>query len=169
MQTIMEMARKLAYAMHVVSGFFLIAMMVTVLLDVITRSLFGMTEGSLDLTFIGGVEIVSYSLLFTILFALPHSIQRGQVIVDLFTEQMSERLKSILAGVYTLGFGMLGLGMTIRFYEAVGRLSSSGETTQDLLIPMSYLFAMATFAVAVLALRGLLVALQQFLNSGRSS
>lgn len=167
MKPIMDGAKKVAFYMHWISGVLLIVMMVTILLDVITRAVFGATKGSVDLTFNGGVEIVSYSLLFCIMFALPYSVRRGQVIVDLFTGGMSERLKGILAGVYTLGFGLLGFGMTVKFYEAVGRLSQSGETTQDLLIPMAYIYSVAAFAAAMLALRGLLVALQQFMDSGR--
>lgn len=167
MKLIMDVARKVSYYMHWTSGVLLIVMMVTILLDVISRATFGATKGSVDFTFNGGVEIVSYSLLFCIMFSLPYSVRRGQVIVDLFTGAMSERLKGILAGVYTLGFGLLGLGMTVRFYDAVGRLSQSGETTQDLLIPMYYIFVVATFAAAVLAIRGLLVAIQQFIDSGR--
>ncbi len=167
MKVLMDTARKLAFYMHWVSGVLLIVMMVTILLDVISRAAFGATKGNVDFTFNGGVEIVSYSLLFCIMFALPYSVRRGQVIVDLFTGGMSERLKGILAGVYTLGFGVLGFGMCVKFVEAFERLNLSGETTQDLLIPMNYIFAVAAFAAGVLALRGLLVAIQQFIDSGR--
>ncbi len=167
MKPIMDGAKKIAFYMHWISGFLLIAMMVTILIDVIARAVFGATSGSVDFTFNGGVEIVSYCLLFCIMFALPYSVRRGQVIVDLFTGNMSERLKGILAGFYTLGFALLGVGMTVKFYEAVGRLLQTGETTQDLLIPMYYIFIVATFAAAVLAVRGVLVAIQQFIDSGR--
>ncbi|NVK18875.1 MAG: TRAP transporter small permease [Methylocystaceae bacterium] len=167
MRAIMDGAKRIAFYMHWTSGVLLIVMMVTILIDVISRAVFGATKGSVDFTFNGGVEIVSYSLLFCIMFALPYSVRRGQVIVDLFTGAMSERLKGILAGIYTLGFALLGFGMATEFYKATGRLYQSGETTQDLLIPMFYIFAVATFAAAVLAVRGVLVAIQQFIDSGR--
>lgn len=167
MDAIMRAARRLAFYLHWVSGVLLIVMMVTILLDVASRAIFGASKGSVDFTFNGGVEIVSYSLLFCILFALPYSVRRGQVTVDLFTGGLSERVKGILAGIYTLGFGLLGLGMSVRFYNAVGRLQDTGETTQDLLIPMFYIYAVATFAAVVLTIRGLLVAVQQFMDSRR--
>lgn len=167
MRPIMDFARKIAFYMHWAGGVLLIVMMLTILLDVVSRAVFGATKGSVDFTFNGGVEIVSYSLLFCILFALPYSVRRGQVIVDLFTGNMSEQLKGILAGVYTLGFALLGLGMTVKFYEAVGRLNDTGETTQDLLIPMSYIIAVACFAAFMLMVRGFLVAIQQFMDSRR--
>ncbi|MCP3871171.1 MAG: TRAP transporter small permease [Gammaproteobacteria bacterium] len=147
--------------MHTLSGVILIGMMVTVLLDVITRLIFRVSSGEVDITFQGGVEVVSYSLLFMVLFTLPHSVSRSQVIVDLFTERMDGRLKSLFAGIYTLGFGLFGVGMAVRFFESMGRVARSGETTQDLLIPMTWLYGIAAFAATVLALRGILVAWHQ--------
>ena len=166
MISLTEAVRRLALAMHVLSGILLIGMMVTVLLDVISRGVFGASGGEIDFTFQGGVGIVSYGLLFMVLFTLPHSVGRSQVVVDLFTQQMSGRLKALLAGIYTFGFGLLGLGMAVRFFEAVGRVAETGETTQDLLIPMTFIYGATAFATAVLALRGLLVAVQQ-LKAGR--
>lgn len=168
MNIVMSTVHRVAHAMHLVSGLLLLSMMIVVLLDVSTRTLFGMSGGRMDFTFRGGVEIVSYSLLFMILFTLPYSVSRGQVIVDLFTERMSERLKALLAGIYTLGFGLLGLGMAIRFFEASARVAESGETTQDLLIPMSYIFAITAFATSMLALRGLLVGIQELKASRKT-
>lgn len=164
----MNAAHRVAHAMHVVSGILLLVMMFTVLVDVVTRTLFGASGGRIDLTFRGSVEIVSYGLLFMVLFALPYSVSRGQVIVDLFTEQLSDRLKAVLSGVYTFGFGLLGLGMSIRFFEATARVAETGETTQDLLIPMQYIYAVTAVATLVLAVRGTLVAIQELRESGRS-
>lgn len=161
MRPIMEAVRRLALGMHVLSGMLLIGMMVTVLLDVISRAMFGASGGRIDFTFQGGVEIVSYGLLFMVLFTLPYSVSRSQVIVDLFTDEMSERLKALLAGIYTFGFGLLGIGMAVRFFEAAGRVAETGETTQDLLIPMTFIYGATAFATSVLALRGILVALRQ--------
>ena len=111
-------------------------MVATVLLDVATRALFGASDGAIDLTLRGGVELVSYGLLFMVLFALPHSVARGQVVVELFTERLGERPRALLAGAYLLGFALLGLGMALRFFEAGGRTLATGETSQDLLIPL---------------------------------
>jgi len=157
----MEAVRRLALAMHVFSGLLLIGMMATVLLDVISRGVFGASGGEIDFTFRGGVEVVSYGLLFMVLFTIPHSVSGSQVVVDLFTKQMSGRLKALLAGIYTFGFGLLGVGMAVRFFGAVGRVAGTGETTQDLLIPMTFIYGATAFAATVLALRGILVALRQ--------
>ena len=161
--------RGLALAMHWASGAFLIVMILAVLADVISRSLFGATRGGVDLTFRGSFEIVSYGLLFMVLFALPYSVSRGQVVVDLFTERLGEWAKGLLSGAYVIGFGLLGLGMAVRFFKAAERVAASGETTQDLLIPMWFFYAVACFAASILMLRGLLVGLEQIIRSGRRS
>lgn len=148
---------RVSYAMFLVSGFFLMSMMVIILTDVISRTIFGLTEGSVDFTFIGSVELVSYGLLFCILFSLPYSVARSQVIVDLFTENMGERMKDIFSAVYTFGFGLMGLAMTMRFFESIHKYTESGETSQDLLIPLQYIYMVTTVATAVLAIRGFLV------------
>ncbi|WP_413206807.1 TRAP transporter small permease [Rhodospirillum sp. A1_3_36] len=169
MKAIFTAAHRLAHGMHRVAGVLIVLMVLTVLLDVLSRFVFGATDGAVDFTFRGGVEIVSYCLLFMVLFSLPFSVARGQVIVDLFTENMSERLKGILSGVYLFGFGLLGLGMAIRFYEAIGQAFSTGETTQDLVVPLAHIYIVVTFAAAVLALRGFLVGLEHILESGKRS
>ena len=157
MRWLTDAVRRLAYLMHAASGVVLIAMIATVLADIVTRTAFGLSGGGINFTFRGAVEIVSYGLLIMVLFALPYSVNRGQVIVDLFTERMSERWKEALAGLFSIGFGLLGLGMAIRFSEAIGRVAATGETTQDLLIPLGYIYGIAAFGAAMLSLRGFLV------------
>lgn len=165
MKTIMNAARSIAKVMHTISSGLLVFMMLTIIAEVVTRALFGMTRGAIDLTFIGGVEIVSYTLLFMVLFSFPYSVSRSQVIVDFFTEKMGEKTKLILSAIYTSGFGFLGVGMTYRFIEATARVAHTGETTQDLLIPLTYIYALTAVATSMLAVRGFLVAIFQFIES----
>ena len=128
---------RLAYAMHAIAGVLLVSLMLTTMADVLSRMLFNLSDGGIDYTFFGGIEIVSYTLLFAILFSSALFSQQGQVIVDLFTEHMSSRKKEFLSGFYTIGFGFLGLGMCIGLYDAMQRVAENGETTQDLLIPLN--------------------------------
>lgn len=160
---------RVAQAMYFLAGALLLAMVTVILVEVIGRTLFGVTAGAIDLTFIGGIELVSFGLLFTILFTLPYAVSRGQVIVDLFTDGLSERTKGILAGVYTLGFGVLGAAMTVRFIESAHSVAASGQVTQDLLMPLSIIYGVTAFATAILALRGVLEAVRQILESVKAS
>jgi TRAP-type C4-dicarboxylate transport system permease small subunit len=168
MKKLMSAVRSFSYVMHVISGILLILMVITVLVDVATRLVFGMSGGAVNLTFPGGVEIVRYSLLLMVLFTLPYSVSRGQVVVDLFTENLPERVKGLMTGVFLIGFALLGFGMATRFYHAIWNAMSSGETTQDLLLPIWYFYALASFATTVLALRSLFVSVD-YIIYGRSS
>ncbi|RBP81076.1 TRAP transporter small permease [Marinomonas rhizomae] len=151
MKAIARIIDQITHGMHLLGGFFLIAMMVVTLFDVFTRGLFTMTDGAVDWTILGGIEMVKYSLLFTVLFILPHSVSRSQVIVDLFTERLSTKAKNGLEAVYILCFGLMGVGMSYGFYHLVEEAAMSYETTQDLLIPLTYFYAVACFATAMLA------------------
>jgi TRAP-type C4-dicarboxylate transport system permease small subunit len=165
MNFITEAARKVSYVMHILSGVLLVSMMLITMADIFSRMIFSATDGSIDVTFLGGIELISYGLLFMVLFSLPYSVSRGQVIVDLFTEGMSNRLKEFLTGFYTFGFGLLGLGMSYGLYHSMQRVAENGETTQDLLIPMQYVYGLATAPALLLALRGFLVAFERMAKS----
>ena len=159
-----QLFKRISYAMYVLSGMLLVAMMFITLADVLSRGLFQVTSGVLDLTFIGGVELIKYALLMVVLFSFPHSLNRAQVVVDLFTEDLSNRAKNALQVVYMTGFMLLALGMSYRFYHAIAQSLRSGETTQDLLIPMYYLYGVSFFATAMLALSALRCALHYLFN-----
>lgn len=145
-----------------ISAMMLTAMMLVVLADVITRALFRLTDGSFDLTFNGGIELVRFALLFAILYALPWCVDRSQVVVDLFTESLSGRKKAFLETVCFCGYTLLAAAMSTKFWNAVGHSSMSGETSQDLMFPMSYIYATTLFGTIMLAVRSLLVAGSRF-------
>ena len=151
MKVIARIIERITHGMHLLGGVFLIAMMVVTLLDVFTRGLFTVTNGAIDWTILGGIELVKYSLLFTVLFILPHSVSRSQVIVDLFTERLQPRTKQALEAMYIFCFGLMGVGMSYSFYHLVEEAAMTYETTQDLLIPLTYFYAVACFATAMLA------------------
>lgn len=157
MAVIKHFINRIAYVMHTCSGALLIGMMLVTLVDVVTRTLYGLSDGTIAFTFIGGVELIKYGLLFTVLFTLPQSVGNAQVIVDLFTEQMSEKTKIYLESFYLLGFALLGGGMTYRFYQAIEGALQSGETTQDLMIPMPWIYRIVVLATATLTLRCLIL------------
>ncbi len=164
---LLNLTDRIAGAMRIGSGMLLTSMMLVTLCDVLSRALFSATDGTLDLTFTGGVELVSYGMLFMVLLAFPYGVDKGQVIVDLFTERFRTRTKLRLEGLYMTGFAALSIGMTIRFFEVAGRMKRSGEVTQDLLIPLHLVYTLASCALAFLALRCVLLALDCFLTEGK--
>ena len=56
---------RILYGMHMISGLILVSMMFVTLADVIARKAFSLSGGTIDFTFIGGVELIKYGLLIT--------------------------------------------------------------------------------------------------------
>lgn len=138
--------------MYGISGALLVLMAVVTLADIISRAIYTHTDGSVDFTFIGGIEVVKYALMISLMFAMPEFVRQSQVIVDLFTDKLSARTHELMEGTYLIGFALLGGGISWHFYHAIESYQMYGETTQDLLIPIWYFFAVGSFAAAVLCL-----------------
>ncbi|MEI8633638.1 hypothetical protein P4S72_19270 [Vibrio sp. PP-XX7] len=61
-----------------------------------------------------------------------------------------------------LGFMLMGVGMSYRFFLSIEEVHLTGETTQDLLIPLTYFYGLTCFATAVLAVSALCEAIRLF-------
>lgn len=144
-------------ALLMISAVMLSAMLIVVLADVLSRALFRLSSGSIDVTFTGGIELIRFSLLFAILYALPWCLDRSQVVVDLFTERLSDRTKAALQALCFAGYTLLGLAMSVRFWHSIQAASVSGETTQDLMLPLTYIYAATCLGTGLLTLRALLL------------
>lgn len=170
MHTLIDWTRKVAFGLNMVAGGILVATMLVVLLEILIRTLFGITGGRLDITFHGSFELVRWGLLFTLAFCMPYSLPRAQVVVDLFTDNMSEWMKEKLAGLYTLLFGVFGFLMSYLMIESAHGAIATGETSQDLLIPMQYIYSITAVGMFMLGLRGFTVAYEQlFFRKGEGS
>lgn len=159
MTVLTRIADFIALLMYRLGGALIIFMMSVVVADVAARGLFSLTDGSLDLTFVGAIELVKFSLLFSMLFAFPHAVDKGQIVVDLFTQQMDASRLRFFTGSYTICFGFLGGTLCWRFFEAAYSATETGELTQDLLLPLSNIYYVAALALSMLAIRGLLAGL----------
>ncbi len=160
MRMLYKAVDSVALWMHRMSGLLLISMMAIVVVDVATRALFDVSDGHWDLTFLGGIELVSFGLLLCILFSLPHCVDKGQVVVDLFTQNMSKSTERLVNGLYTLAFAALWLAMSWRFYHAYTAALETMETSQDLLLPLSDIYLLVVAATFILGLRSLLVGIR---------
>ncbi|SDH05962.1 TRAP transporter small permease subunit [Roseospirillum parvum] len=138
----------------------LMAMVGVVLADIMSRTLFKLTGGGLDLTFPGGVELVSLGLLFTLLCAMPRAVESGQVVVDLTTHRLSPLGRRRLQGFFALGYAGLGAVMARHAGLDVSAAARAQETTQDLLIPLAPIHAAEAVAAGVLTLAALRVAVR---------
>lgn len=161
--------REAAFLLSLAGGVVLVGSMLTVLADIAARTLFGMTMGAVNLTFRGSYEIVRYGLLLSILYALPYALKDGQVIVELFTERLPERIKYWISGFYILFFGLFGFILTSGLLNSIERAARSGQTTQDLGIPMAYIYWLAMVGTVMLGIRGFSVAWEYFTGTETES
>lgn len=157
-----DLSRLLAKWLSNIGGVIIVVSMVTVLMEILTRFLFGATGGALDLTFRGSYEIVRYSLMLGILYALPNALKDGQVIVELFTEKWPMRWKQWVGGCYVICFGLFGWLLTTGLFESIEQAARTGQTTQDLGIPMAPIYWAAMLGTVMLGIRGFTVAWEYF-------
>lgn len=156
MDALSRVADSIAMLMYRISAVLIFVMMMLIVIDVVARLLFSLSDGGIDITFTGGIELVNFSLLFSMLFAFPHAVDKGQIVVDLFTQQMDAARLRFFTGAYTICFGFLGGALCWRFIAGGISAAESGELSQDLLIPLSGIYYIGAIALSMLAIRGLL-------------
>lgn len=159
---IVDWVRVAASWLSIFGGAILIFSMLAVLADVVTRTIFGATGGNINLTFRGSYEIVRYGLLLSMLYALPYALKDGQVFVEIFTEKLPQRIKNIMAGVFVFFFGIFGFLLTNGLLERIERAARTGETTQDLGLPLGQIYYFALIGTVMLGIRGITVSWEYF-------
>ncbi|MCD1279494.1 TRAP transporter small permease [Psychrobacter sp. CCUG 69069] len=145
-----------------IGGISLIIIVLTTMLDVTARYIFKLTGGELGFTVKGGVEIVSYFMLFALLAAFAAFVERSQIIVDVFTQKMLQSIKGYLMGLFMLGFFFIGVVFTWGLYESAIDALEYGKVTQDLRISMMPIYAISAFLSLLLAIRSLIESINIF-------
>ncbi|MGE6573174.1 TRAP transporter small permease [Psychrobacter namhaensis] len=145
-----------------IGGISLIIIVLTTMLDVTARYIFKLTDGELGFTVKGGVEIVSYFMLFALLAAFAAFVERSQIIVDVFTQKMPQSIKGYLMGLFMLGFFFIGVVFTWGLYESAIDALEYGKVTQDLRISMMPIYAISAFLSLLLAIRSLIESINIF-------
>jgi TRAP-type C4-dicarboxylate transport system permease small subunit len=167
-RNLIDWIRKLSLGFNIIGGTALILTMLIVLLEILSRTIFGLTAGSIDLTFTGSFELVQHGMMITFAYSMPYCLARGQVVVDIFTDHWPNRLKGFFSGIYTLLFGIFGFLMTFRLIESAHTAVQSGQTTQDLALPMSTIYYIAAVGMFMLGLRGFALAWEQIFNEDQA-
>ncbi|MEC9482507.1 MAG: TRAP transporter small permease subunit, partial [Halomonas sp.] len=115
--------------------------------------------GALDWSVVGGVELVSYLMLFALLAAMAANVEKGQVVVEAFSHRLNDTAKTRLNGFYLLGFAGLGLVVALGLWDSALSASRHGEVTQDLRLPMGPIYWTAAALSLLLGVRSLTFAL----------
>ncbi len=145
-----------------IGGISLVILVLVTITDVLARYTFKMTGGEFGFTVKGSVEIVSYFMLFALLAAFAAFVERSQIIVDVFTQKMSQAVKGYMMGTFMLGFFFIGLVFTWGLYESVHDAMEFGKVTQDLRISMVPIYGLSSFLSFLLAIRSLIEAINIF-------
>lgn len=148
-----------------IGGVSLIIIVLTTMLDVIARYIFKLTGGEFGFTVKGSVEIVSYFMLFALLgafAAFAAFVERSQIIVDVFTQNMSKAVKGYMMGTFMMGFFIIGIVFAWGLYESAFDAIEYGKVTQDLRISMMPIYAISAFLSVLLAIRSLIESINIF-------
>lgn len=130
----------------------LVALMGVVVVGVVTRALFTVSGGGLPIMVPGGIELATLGLTALVYASLPGAVMRSGVVVGVFTDRLGWRIKGALAGLYALVYAAGGAVLAARYAAKAGIMEARGDATQDLLIPLWWVYAGLAVACAGLAL-----------------
>ncbi|MCY0965655.1 TRAP transporter small permease [Parathalassolituus penaei] len=157
---IAEIPGYISLLMYRLAALILVVIMLIICADVTLRWLFGISDGAIDMTFSGGIEMVRFGLMFAMLLAFPHAVDKGQIIVDIFTAAMNSRYRDILDGIYLVLFGGLAALLCWRFTDAAEMARLNAEKTQDLQWPLEWLYGPAALILVMVALQAVLAGIR---------
>ncbi len=114
--------------------------------NVVARAVFSVTDGAINLMISGSIEIASIALTFMVFASLPGSATSGAVKVDIFTSRLPKSVISFLDGFFAILMAGFGIGMTYRFFFSTLRFYGRGDATQDLEVPLYFIYGTITIA-----------------------
>lgn len=156
MYALLRLSRWLEVFSRFIAGIALVSLLGVTVVDVALRFLYRLSDGALSLSVVGSVELVSYLMLFALLAAMAANVEKSQVVVEAFSHGLRDSLKARIAGVYLLGFVVLGLVLAFGLWDAAASAAAHGETTQDLRLPMAPIYYIASGLCVLLGIRCLL-------------
>ena len=159
MHALLRLSRWLEVFARFIAGLALIGLLGVTVVDVALRYLYRLSDGAFSLSVVGSVELVSYLMLFALLAAMAANVEKSQVVVEAFSHGLRDSLKARIAGVYLLGFVVLGLVLAVGLWDAAVSGASYGETPQDLRLPMAPIYTIASGLCVLLGVRCLLHAM----------
>ncbi len=142
--------------------------LVTLLLDVagnvVARTIFSATGGAVNLMISGAIEIASIALTILVFASLPRSAAFGGIKVDIFTSFLPKKAISFLDGFFAVLMAVFGFGMAYRFFSSTLEVYERGDATQDLEVPLYFIYGSITIACLALGI-GVVFSLRSIIAS----
>ena len=135
--------QRLVVLFDALAGLALALLLAVTAAGILTRVLFDLTAGRVDLLLSDAVEMATYALLITVFAAMP-------VTVEVFSRTWPVWLTAALDRFWSLTFGTLAALLAWRYAEESLAVLARGDTTQDMQLPLwiFYAFAVPAFAAA---------------------
>lgn len=162
MDFLVRLSQFISRGCQFIGGVSLIVIVLATIADVVARYIFKLTGGELGFTIKGSVEIVSYFMLFALLAAFAAYVERSQIIVDVFTQKMSQAVKGYMMGTFMMGFFIIGVIFSWGLFESAVDAVEFGKVTQDLRVSMMPIYALSAVLSIMLAIRSLIESINIF-------
>lgn len=142
------------------AGVALVAMMFVTIVDVVIRNFGEYIPVFREIRLYGILEVVRYLFLVSMAGTMPWGVEKSQVIVELFTQKLSNTARARIDSFFLLGFTVFGGFMAYALVLSGVHAINANETTPDLGLPMSWIRFFAAFCMGLMALRALLIGIQ---------
>lgn len=131
----------------------LLLILLTTTLDVLTRALFRLTHAWLNWHMQGAIELVSYLLTITLLSAFVAWIEKVHLVLDFLPLSPNSIYAKSLHALNLILCGAIGTQLALENIELMKDAYAYGERSQDLALPMHYIYAIWIALSVALILR----------------
>lgn len=145
-------ARVLANVFNALAASAVVFLMLNVAGTVVARTIQSVTGGAVNLIWSGSIEMAVLALTVVVFASLHRSFIVGAIKVDIFTQSLPRPVRRVVDGLFGLIYAAFAAAMAWRFSHATATTFERGDATQDLTIPMFYIYAFLTVAAAALAI-----------------
>jgi len=119
-------------------------MMLTVFINVLSRLVFNLTDGELNLMLPGSIELVSYSMLFMVFTSMPRALFNGPIRVEIFVTKFPASVNQHLTRLWNLLLTLFFTTIGILFGQNTLTMFHRGDVTQDLGVPLYLIYGTTT-------------------------
>lgn len=142
------------------AGLALTFMLAVVTASILTRMLYGLSGGAVNLMFSGAIELASYSLLATVVASFPRAAAEGLVSVDIFTDRLPGWVNGALDRFWSLVVAAVALMIAYAAWAQVAISMRRNDETQDLGMAMYWFYGYEMVAFIAFGLTAAWVALR---------